>query len=177
MLGSPTGTRLRGLAERCARAAIAGRLAQRPWADLLGVAAERGKQQGATVAEAAGERADEIGKGRDADRIRREGGEAAKRAERRGRTEAIDLALGVVAHWFTDVVAVAEGAPELVRSSDRIEALTEDARGTDPIAARRCAELAMETRRRLQVNVNEELALDALFHRAARVLGEREPVG
>ena len=38
------------------------------------------------------------------------------------------------------------------------------------VAARRSAELAMDTRRRLQVNVNEDLALDALFHRAAGLL-------
>ena len=121
LLGSPTGARLRDLAERCARATLAGELLERPWADLLSVAAERGKQQAAAVVEAAGERAEEIGKGRDADRIRREGGEAAKRAERRARTEAIDLALGLVAIWFSDVVTVAEGAPELARNADRIE--------------------------------------------------------
>lgn len=176
VLGSPTGARLRAIAECCARAAVAGELVDRPWADLLGVAAERGKQQGATVAEAANERAEELGKSRDADRIRREGAEAAKRAERRGRTEAIDLALGLVAVWFTDVVAAAEGATELARNADRLEALSEDARAADPIAARQAAELVMETRRRLVVNVNEELALDALFHRAARLLGERERV-
>jgi hypothetical protein len=28
----------------------------------------------------------------------------------------------------------------------------------------------MDTRRRLRVNVNEDLALDALFHRASRLL-------
>ena len=177
ILGSPTGRRLREVAERCSRAALAGRLDDRPWADLLGLAAERGKQQAAAVADAAAERAEEIGKGRDADRIKREGGEAAKRADRRARTEAIDLALALVAGWFTDVVAVAEGAPGLVRNSDRIDEVGADARGTDPVAARRCAELAMETRRRLQVNVNEELALDALFHRSSRLLGQREPVG
>jgi hypothetical protein len=34
----------------------------------------------------------------------------------------------------------------------------------------------MATRARLRVNVNEELALDALFHRAARVLGVGDAV-
>lgn len=175
-LASPSGRRLRELAERCARGAFRGELAARPWADLLAVAAERGKLEAAQVADAARARADELGKGRDADRIRREGAEAAKRAERRARTDAVDLALGLVATWFADVVAVAEGAPELARNADRTEPLAEDARGADPVAARRAAELAMETRRRLTVNVNEELALDALFHRAAGLLGDRSPV-
>ena len=93
------------------------------------------RSEGARVAEAAGERADELGKGRDADRIRREGAEGAKRAERRARTEAVDLALGLVATWFTDVVAVAEGAPELARNADRAEQLAADARDADPVAA------------------------------------------
>ena len=106
------------------------------------------------------------------DRVRREGAEAAKRAERRARTEAVDVALGLTAAWFTDLVAIAEGAPELVRNGDRAAELAADAQGVDPVAAREAAALAMSTRRHLQVNVNEDLALDALFHRAASVLGD-----
>ncbi|MEZ5061572.1 MAG: hypothetical protein R2700_08680 [Solirubrobacterales bacterium] len=172
MLGSPTGERLRTAAEECARWALAGDGEGRPWADLLAIASERGKQRGATVVDAADERAAELGKGRDADRVRREGAEAAKRAERRARTEAVDVALGLTAAWFTDLVAIAEGAPELVRNGDRAAQLAADAQGVDPVAAREAAALAMSTRRHLQVNVNEDLALDALFHRAASVLGD-----
>ena len=172
MLGSPTGERLRTAAEECARWALAGDGEGRPWADLLAIASERGKQRGATVVDAADERAAELGKGRDADRVRREGAEAAKRAERRARTEAVDVALGLTAAWFTDLVAIAEGAPELVRNGDRAAELAADAQGVDPVAAREAAALAMSTRRHLQVNVNEDLALDALFHRAASVLGD-----
>ena len=91
LLGSPTGSRLRGHAEAAARAAIAGELAGRVWADLLALAAESGKLRADVVKEAARERADEFGKGRDANRVRREGEEAAKRADRRARTDAIDL--------------------------------------------------------------------------------------
>ena len=74
------------------------------------------------------------------------------------------------------MVAVAEGAPELARNSDRAEQLEADAGGTDPVAAREAAALAMRTRRHLQVNVNEDLALDALFHRAASLLRAGDPV-
>jgi hypothetical protein len=133
----------------------------------LKLAAKVGKDRGAKVEAAAVARADEIGKGREADRVRRDGADAAKRAERRARTGAIDLALALCAAWFTDLIAHAEGAPELARNLDRAAELGADAEGIDPAAARRAAELAMETRRRLTVNVNEELALDALFQRAA----------
>ncbi len=176
LLGTPTGERLRAAAERCARAVLGGSLAERPWKDLLALAAELGKQESAVVAEAASARAEGFGEGRDANRVRREGDEAAKRAERRARTGAIDLGLGLVASWFTDVVACAEGAPGLACNVDRLEQLEADATGTDPVAVRRAAELAMATRARLRVNVNEELALDALFHGAARLLGERDAV-
>lgn len=176
LLGSPWGERVRGIAERCARAARAGRLSERPWAELLKVAGEHGKEQGALVSEAAEARAEEVGEGREAARMKREGTEAAKRADRRARTAAIDLALGLVADWYADVLAVAEGAPDLARNVDRREALEADAEGVDPASLRRAAELAMQTRRRLQVNVNEDLALDALFHRASRLLGESSPV-
>lgn len=181
LLGSPWGSRVRDIAERCSSSAAPGEsrtggLAARPWAELLSVAAERGKDLSQLVVEAAGDRAAEIGEGKDANRIKREGADAAKRADRHARTEAIDLALGLVAGWFTDLVAVAEGAPGAVRNVDRMEALQADARGIDPRAARRVAELAMETRRRLNVNVNEDLALDALFHRASSLLGESADV-
>jgi hypothetical protein len=40
----------------------------------------------------------------------------------------------------------------------------------DPRRARRAAELVMDTRRRLSVNVSEELALEALVFRLEAVL-------
>ena len=171
-LASDPGTGLRQLCERCCRAVRAGQLDERPWTALLEQAAEIGERRGHEVEDAASARAEEIGKGRDADRIRREGAEAAKRADRRERTEAIDAALSLCAAWFADLVAYAEGAGELARNADRATELEADSSGIDPPAARQAAELAMETRRRLTVNVNEELALDALFQRIASTLGQ-----
>ena len=49
-------------------------------------------------------------------------------------------------------------------------ALEADAEDLDPRAPRRAAELVMDTRRRLTVNVNEELALEALCFRLEFVL-------
>ena len=71
-----------------------------------------------------------------------------------------------------DRVGVGEGAGDAIRNVDRREPLEADARRLDRFAARRAAELAMGTRRRLQVNVNEDLALDALFHRVAALSHE-----
>jgi DNA polymerase-3 subunit delta' len=175
-LGSERGSRLRELTEACARSARSGRLGERPWGGLLELAGEIGEQEGEAVEAAARARAEELGKGRDADRLRREGEDAAKRAGRRARTRALDTALGLAAAWYVDLIACAEGVPEQVRNRDRIEALEADAGDLDPAAARRSAELAMATRRHLRVNVNEELALEALFHRAAATLGAKSDV-
>lgn len=170
-LASPHGERLRALVEQALGAALEGSLAGRPWANLLEVATERGRAAAADVSDAAAERAEQVGKGREASRIRTEGERAAKRADRRVRTETIDTALGLLAAWLTDLSALGEGAPELIAASDRRERLEADAARLGPIAARKAAELVMETRRRLTVNVNEELALDALFHGIARLTG------
>jgi hypothetical protein len=88
----------------------------------------------------------------------------------------VDLALALVASWYLDLAAIGEGADESIRNADRAEELGADARRVDPLAARRAAELAMDARQRLRVNVNEDLALDALFHRAAALLGASERV-
>jgi len=176
LLGSLTGARLRAGAEASIRAAIDGALAERPWAEILEVAADGGKAEAAAVTEAAAERAAELGKGREAARVRKDGEEAAKRADRRARTEAVDLALMLVATWFLDVAAITAGATESIRNRDRDAELRADAARIDALAGRRAAELAMESRRRLRVNVNEDLALDAHFHRTAAALGASDPV-
>ncbi|HKJ35597.1 MAG TPA: hypothetical protein VKA36_03420, partial [Solirubrobacterales bacterium] len=172
-LGREHGSRLRELTEACCRAARGGDLAARPWTEVLEIAEQVGKGEGEAITAAAAARAEEFGKGRDADRVKRDGADAAKRAERRTRTASIDVALALVVAWFTDLAACADGAPELVRNSDRRELLSADAEGVDPAVARSVAEHAMEVRRRLQVNVKEELALESLFHRASAALGDR----
>jgi DNA polymerase III subunit delta' len=165
LLVSDPGRELRARAERCARAARAGRLGDAPWRDLL-EAAEASGEEAATAASArvAG-RAEAAGEGAQARRLRREGNELARRAGRRRRTEALDLSLALCGSWFRDLGAVAEGAPELAMNTDRVETLGPDAEGVDPPAARHAVDLVLDTRRRLRVNVSEELALEALFYR------------
>jgi DNA polymerase-3 subunit delta' len=93
----------------------------------------------------------------------------AKRAARRGRTETLDLGLELVASWFRDLAATASGAAEVVYNQDRVAEL-EACAALDPSRPRRAAELVQDTRRRLDLNVSEELALEALSFRLAAVL-------
>ena len=96
----------------------------------------------------------------------------AKRAGRRRRTEILDLGLEIGADWFRDLAAVASGAPEVAYNQDRLGQLQSAAEGLDPGRPRRAAELVQDTRRRLDLNVSEELALEALAMRLGRLLGQ-----
>jgi DNA polymerase-3 subunit delta' len=95
----------------------------------------------------------------------------AKRAGRRRRTDLLDLGLAIAAAWYRDLAAVVVGAPEVAHNRDRLDALAERAAGLDPGRPRQAAELVQDTRRRLDLNVSEELALEALFFRLERLLG------
>ena len=76
-----------------------------------------------------------------------------------------------------DLAAVAAGAGEVIFNGDRAEQLAADAAGVDPAAALRGVELVGDTRRRLDLNVAEELALEALFFRLqATLTGSAAPV-
>jgi DNA polymerase III subunit delta' len=97
--------------------------------------------------------------------------DAAKRAGRRRRTELLDLGLRLVAAWARDLAATASGAADVACNRDRLTQLRSQAAGLDPAGARRAAELVQDTRRRLDLNVSEELALEALSFRLAAVLG------
>jgi DNA polymerase-3 subunit delta' len=136
-----------------------------PWRPLLKAAERAGED-----AEAAAREALEAEKEAGAKRSAREIGEEAKRAGRRRRTELLDLALGLTAAWFRDLAAVAAGATDLVYNRDRLAQLRSQAAGLDPSRPRRAAELVQDTRRRLDLNVSEELALEALLVRLQRLL-------
>jgi DNA polymerase-3 subunit delta' len=103
-------------------------------------------------------------------KLGREAADQLKRSERRARTEALDLGLGLVCTAYRDLAALAGGAPEVALNADRSEQLAEDAAGIDPGAAGRAVDWVLETRRRLRVNVSEELALEALWLRLAQTL-------
>lgn len=96
--------------------------------------------------------------------------DAAKRAGRRRRTELLDLGLDLSAAWFRDLAATASGAADVAYNRDRLPQLQSAAADLDPNRTRQAAELVQDTRRRLDLNVSEELALEALSFRLAAVL-------
>jgi DNA polymerase-3 subunit delta' len=164
------GRQIRAAAERCARAARAGELGEAPWRELIELAERAGAEAGREAEAPIRERGELAGDRQARARAKRDAEAAARRASRRARTEALDLALALAGAWFRDLAALGEGADGLRLNADRESELAADAKGIDPRRARRAAELALETRRRLDVNVSEELALEALFYRAEMLL-------
>jgi DNA polymerase-3 subunit delta' len=158
------GRQLRADVERCITAALDGECATAPWKGLL----DRAKTVGDDAEAAAREALEEESKA-GMKRSAKEITDGAKRAGRRRRTEILALAFELCATWLRDLAAVAAGAEEVVFNRDRLEALRSQAQGLDPAAARRGAELVQETRRGLELNVSEELALEALFFRLERL--------
>jgi DNA polymerase-3 subunit delta' len=103
-------------------------------------------------------------------RIETEWTERSRRARRRTETAALDLALQLVSLWFSDLICLSVGAPELVRNTDRRAALDEDA-GRSAEHLRTAVELVEDTRQRFQLNVSEDLACEALAYRLERTVG------
>ena len=166
------GPALRAGAEAFARATFSGELVQRPWLDLL----KRAREHGDTAARTVQERTDaevEMVPKKERKRVEREGGERAKRAQRRATQAALDHALELTGLWLRDVACVADGAPELAHNTDRADQLREDAEGRTAAPLRKGQGLVEETRRRLDLNVGEELALEQLAYRLTRLNATR----
>ncbi len=159
------GREVRAEAERCVAAALAGELTDAPWKRLLGRAEAAGEDVEAATREALEEEAKSGLK-----RTVRDIAEESKRSGRRRRTEILDLGLELSAAWLRDLAALTAGAEEVVFNRDRLDLLRSQAVGLDPARARRGAETVQETRRSLDLNVSEELALEALFFRLEREL-------
>ncbi|HZJ28728.1 MAG TPA: AAA family ATPase [Solirubrobacterales bacterium] len=176
LLLGPVGRQLREGAERLAAAGLAAvahaepaapAAAQEaePWAVLLKAAEAAGKQ----AEQQAEERID-----REAEfglkLSKTESGQAVRRESRRARTELLDLGLQLSAAWLRDLAAVAAGAEDVVHNTDRLEALREQAGRASLGQLREAAELVGDHRRRLRLNVSEELTLEALDSRLRRRL-------
>jgi DNA polymerase-3 subunit delta' len=166
LLLSGQGRRLRGDVERCVAAALEGQCASAPWKGLL----DRAKAAGDDAEAAAREALEEDSKA-GIKRSAKDISDAARRVGRRRRTEILALAFELCATWLRDLAAVASGAEEVVFNRDRLDGLRSQAQGLDPARARQGAELVQETRRGLDLNVSEELALEALFFRLESLFG------
>jgi DNA polymerase-3 subunit delta' len=165
------GPAVRASAEAYARAAISGELVDAPWTALLARATSLGDAAQSEVQERVDGELEYL-PAKDRNRARREGTEAARRAQRRARTDGLDQALRLVGLWLRDVAVVADGAPELVHHTDRAAAVAEDAAtvgSAHPL--RRAVALVDETRFALtEVNATPELALEALAFRLEAAL-------
>jgi DNA polymerase-3 subunit delta' len=165
LLLSEHGRKLRSEAEGLAAATLGAGDPESSWRAMLKSAEEAGEE-----AETATRKALEADKEAGVKRSARDVADAAKRAGRRRRTELLDLGLALAATWFRDLAAVSSGAADVACNRDRLAQLQTQAEDLDPNAARRAAEQVQDTRRRLDLNVSEELALEALSFRLAREL-------
>jgi len=167
LLLSARGREVREDVERCVSAALSGEVGSAPWQRLLSRAKAAGEDAEAATRELLEEDAKSGLK-----RTVRDITDESKRAGRRRRTEILDLGLELCATWFRDLAAIAAGADDVVFNRDRLDQLRSQAAGLEPGRARAAAETVQETRRSLDLNVSEELALEALFFRLERTASD-----
>ncbi|NLT07822.1 MAG: hypothetical protein GXY03_16160 [Solirubrobacterales bacterium] len=153
----------------------AGGAAPEPWRGLLERAEERRAVAEERVAGEAKERLANEPKGRERGALEKQFEDTAKREGRRARTEVLDLGLTLAALRFRDLLCLAEGADDAALDGAAARALrdgrAEDAPELDARSLRVAAERCEESRMSLQLNVTEELALDALGFRLAGLVG------
>jgi hypothetical protein len=162
-------------AEQAARAALreagdADWVLAEPWRPLLDRAGKAGEAAEEAVKRDLEERLQSEPK-RGSQPLVREFELQGRRSRRRAHTASLDLSLGLVSLWYRDLVAVSSGHEEQAFNADRLAALAEDAEGRDAARLIDCLELCEDTRRRLERNVLEDLALEALFNRLRRACG------
>lgn len=164
-LAGESGARVRAAVEAMLTATVRGDLADSPWLALLEVSEQAGEEAGAEVSAAFEAEAEEGVR-----HTKSEVEPAVKRAVRRARTEVLDLGLSLAAAWARDWAVLSAGSAELVFNRDRLDQLAAQVEGVPIEAATESVELIEETRRRLRLNVSEELALEALCFRLERLL-------
>jgi DNA polymerase-3 subunit delta' len=167
LLLGPRGHEVREDVERCVAAALSGAVASAPWKGLL----ERAQAAGEDVEAATRDVLEEEAKA-GLKRTARDIADESKRAGRRRRTQILDLGLELCAAWFRDLAAVSIGAEDVVFNRDRLDQLRSQASGLDPAGPRLAVEAIQETRRSLDLNVSEELALEALFFKLERTVSD-----
>ncbi len=165
------GSAVRQAAEAFARAALHGRTDEKPWTTLLTASQAASDAAGASIEERLATELPFLPRKEQA-RAKREATEAAKRAQRRAKSDVLGGALALSGLWLRDVACVVDGAEELVHATDRLDALREDAAGrTSAHALREGVARVDETRAALRlVNATEELALEALAYGLERTL-------
>jgi DNA polymerase III subunit delta' len=171
-LASSEGAAQRAEAERAARATLqpfedAQWVIAEPWRPLLDRAAKAGAAAEDVVKQELDWRLESEPK-RGQGGFKREFELQGRRARRRAHTASLDLSLQLVSLWFRDLIAVASGREAQVFNVDRAEELAADAAGRGVGSMIDSLERCEDTRRRLERNVLEDLALEALFNRLRR---------
>jgi DNA polymerase-3 subunit delta' len=174
-LASEEGEALRGDVDRLVTAALAGggRAANEPepWRGLLDRAEQRRAVAEEQAAEVAAARLASEPKGRERSAIEKQFEDAAKRDGRRARTEVLDLGLTLAALRYRDLICLAEGADAAALDPRGARELADRAGARDPRRLRVAAERCEQARLSLQLNVTEDLALEALGFRLGRLIG------
>ena len=174
-LASEEGRELLADADRIVQAALVGGArgpdAPEPWRGLLERAEQRRAAAEELVEQERRARLESEPKGRERGALEKLFDEASRRDGRRARTEVLDLGLALAALGFRDLVCLAEGADAAALDPDRAAALAGAARSRDPRRLLEAAERCEEVRLSLQVNVTEDLALEALSLRLSRLVG------
>src|SRR5438270_365330 len=113
-LAGAEGAELRVHAERLARAALAGEVAEaKPWVELLAAVRARGDVARRELERRAGAEL-ELYPARERKRVETEWGERVRRTRRRVETRTLDLALQLVGLWYADLAALGWDAPAQV---------------------------------------------------------------
>lgn len=174
-LASEEGAALRADVDRMVAAALAGGgregTAPEAWRGLLDRAEERREAAEERVAAEAAERLATEPKGRERSAIEKQFEDAAKREGRRARTEVLDLGLTLAALRLRDLLCLAEGADGAVLDRAGAQALAGESGARDPRRLRAAVERCEDARGSLELNVSEDLALEALGFRLARLVG------
>ena len=164
-LAGQRGGELRAAVEELMTCALGDDFADSPWLGLLAQAKSAGEHSGDLV-QAEFDAAKEEG----VKHTKTEIEEAVRRAQRKTRTGMLDLGLHLAAAWARDWAAIAAGAPTLAFNSDRLTVLEAQASRIELGQAREAVARIQETRRSFQLNVSEELALEALAFRLEKIL-------
>ena len=160
------GPAVRAAAATFADCALRGELAERPWTALTDLAKRAGDHATAQLDEIHAAELELTARSERA-RLERAHAERVRRAARRASLASLDLALALGALRYRDAAVIAYGAPELVHALDCAEALARLAREHQPAVLQRAIGLVQITREGLQLNVTDELALEALAYRIA----------
>ena len=83
----------------------------------------------------------------------------------------LDLGLTLASLRFRDLLCLAEGAEGAALDPVRARELADDAGARDPRRLRAAAERCEDVRLSLELNVTEDLALEALGFRLGRLVG------